>query len=86
MRSLDSTRSASDAQIFCSKTRNFIQHPISPEARVTRIVDGDGTKDGTKIRLHGIDLAERDQRYGNMRCNQNLRSVTDLELVHTRAN
>ena len=31
-----------------------------------RVVDGDTvyTKDGTKIRLHGIDTPERDQRYG----------------------
>ena len=36
------------------------------EHRVTRIVDGDTvyTKDGTKIRLHGIDTPERDQPYG----------------------
>ena len=36
------------------------------ERRVSRIVDGDTvyTKDGTKIRLHGIDTPERDQPYG----------------------
>ena len=36
------------------------------EHRVTRIVDGDTvyTKDGAKIRLHGIDTPERDQPYG----------------------
>jgi len=36
------------------------------ERLVTRIVDGDTvyTKDGTKIRLHGIDTPERDQPYG----------------------
>ena len=35
-------------------------------ARVDRVVDGDTvhTKDGTKIRLHGIDTPERDQPYG----------------------
>ncbi len=36
------------------------------EHRVQRIVDGDtvDTKDGTKIRLHGIDTPEHDQPYG----------------------
>ena len=35
-------------------------------AKVDRVVDGDTvyTKDGTKIRLHGIDTPERDQPYG----------------------
>ena len=36
------------------------------EHRVKRIVDGDTVylKDGTKVRLHGIDTPERDQPYG----------------------
>jgi len=36
------------------------------EHRVSRIVDGDTVylKDGTKVRLHGIDTPERDQPYG----------------------
>ena len=36
------------------------------EHRVQRIVDGDTVylKDGTKVRLHGIDTPERDQPYG----------------------
>ena len=36
------------------------------ELRVERIVDGDTVymKDGTKVRLHGIDTPERDQPYG----------------------
>ena len=36
------------------------------EHRVERIVDGDTVylKDGTKVRLHGIDTPERDQPYG----------------------
>ena len=36
------------------------------EDRVSRIVDGDTVylKDGTKVRLHGIDTPERDQPYG----------------------
>jgi endonuclease YncB( thermonuclease family) len=36
------------------------------EYRVSRIVDGDTVylKDGTKVRLHGIDTPERDQLYG----------------------
>ena len=35
-------------------------------AKVDRVVDGDTVyiKDGTKIRLHGIDTPERDQPYG----------------------
>ena len=36
------------------------------EYRVKRIVDGDTVymRDGTKVRLHGIDAPERDQPYG----------------------
>ena len=36
------------------------------EYRISRIVDGDTVymKDGTKVRLHGIDTPERDQPYG----------------------
>ena len=36
------------------------------EYRVSRIVDGDTVymRDGTKVRLHGIDTPERDQPYG----------------------
>ena len=58
-------------------TKDFFQQEQQPtsaasipknavEHRVTRIVDGDTvyTKDGTKIRLHGIDTPERDQPYG----------------------
>ena len=42
------------------------------EYRVTRIVDGDTvhTKDGVKIRLHGIDTPERDQPYGKQATRQ----------------
>ena len=58
-------------------TKDFLQQEQLPgsaasipqdavEHRVTRIVDGDTvyTKDGTKIRLYGIDTPERDQPYG----------------------
>ena len=36
------------------------------EYRISRVVDGDTVymKDGTKVRLHGIDTPERDQPYG----------------------
>ena len=72
MRSLDSfARSAyTDATDFLQQDPQFHSAPNIPrgavEHRVTRIVDGDTvyTKDGTKIRLHGIDTPERDQRYG----------------------
>ena len=65
MRSLDSfVRSAyADATDF--QDPQFHSAPNIPrgavEHRVTRIVDGDTvyTKDGTKIRLHGIDTPER---------------------------
>ena len=72
MRSLDSlVRSAyADTTDFLQQGQQSHSATNIPrgavEHRITRIVDGDTvyTKDGTKIRLHGIDTPERDQPYG----------------------
>lgn len=64
MRSADGFVRSAYAQFNSQKVGDLPAEAV--EYRISRIVDGDTVymKDGTKVRLHGIDTPERDQPYG----------------------
>ena len=64
MRSADGFARSAYAQFNSQEVSDLSAEAV--EYRISRIVDGDTVymKDGTKVRLYGIDTPERDQPYG----------------------